>query len=237
MSPNQTEIWLGSLREDHSQGFRCHPGGNPGANLKSIPHRCHPILVAFVRELTKETIKLPLGCLQGGLWFTFSSSYSSESAPSFCMNGAKCDWMFPSSSFARSDQSLPSLRSSTPLAPFSSGNHGWSGAPRVAKTWSYPMFSKAPFSSPVERRLAEFALEDAIFIMAAVYDPEAFQRAVPCSHSSPLLRRFLSQFSLKSIFTGDDTWRGLGALSLSCTSSLQHRLAGTSGRQCRVRSP
>ena len=24
-----------------------HPGGNPGANLKLISHRCHPILVAF----------------------------------------------------------------------------------------------------------------------------------------------------------------------------------------------
>jgi len=43
-----------------------HPGGNPGANLKSISHRCHPILVAFVWGLTKETIHLPLGCLQGG---------------------------------------------------------------------------------------------------------------------------------------------------------------------------
>ena len=43
-----------------------HPGGNPGANRKSIPHRCHPILVAFVRVLTKETIELPMGCLQGG---------------------------------------------------------------------------------------------------------------------------------------------------------------------------
>ena len=29
-----------------------HPGGNPGANLKSISHRCHPILVAFVWALT-----------------------------------------------------------------------------------------------------------------------------------------------------------------------------------------
>jgi len=29
------------------------PGGNPGVNLKSISHRCHPILVAFVWELTK----------------------------------------------------------------------------------------------------------------------------------------------------------------------------------------
>ena len=43
-----------------------HPGGNPWANLKSISHRCHPMLVAFVWELTKETIDLPLGCLQGG---------------------------------------------------------------------------------------------------------------------------------------------------------------------------
>ena len=43
------------------------PGGNPGANLKSISHRCHPILVAFVWELTKETIHLPLGCVQGGV--------------------------------------------------------------------------------------------------------------------------------------------------------------------------
>ena len=29
-----------------------HPGGNPGANLKYISPICHPILVAFVRELT-----------------------------------------------------------------------------------------------------------------------------------------------------------------------------------------
>jgi len=37
------------------------------ANLESISHRCHPILVAFLWELTKETIDLPLSCLQGGL--------------------------------------------------------------------------------------------------------------------------------------------------------------------------
>ena len=48
----------------HADG--CHPGGSPGADLKSISHRCHPILVAFVWELTQETIHLPLGCLQGG---------------------------------------------------------------------------------------------------------------------------------------------------------------------------
>ena len=46
-------------------GIALNPVGNPGANLKSISHRCHPILVAFVWEITKETIKLPLGCLQG----------------------------------------------------------------------------------------------------------------------------------------------------------------------------
>ena len=43
-----------------------HPGGNLGANLKSISHRCYLFEVAFVWELTKETIHLPLGCLQGG---------------------------------------------------------------------------------------------------------------------------------------------------------------------------
>ena len=41
-----------------------HPRGNPGANFKSISHRCHPILVAFVGVLTRETINLPLACLQ-----------------------------------------------------------------------------------------------------------------------------------------------------------------------------
>ena len=34
-------------------------------DLEPISHRCHPNLVAFVWELTKETINLPLGCLQG----------------------------------------------------------------------------------------------------------------------------------------------------------------------------
>jgi len=48
------------------RAYGFHPGGNPGVNLKSIYHRCHPILVECVWELTKETIDLPLGCLQGG---------------------------------------------------------------------------------------------------------------------------------------------------------------------------
>ena len=33
---------------------------------QSISYKSHPILLAFVRELTEETINLPLGCLQGG---------------------------------------------------------------------------------------------------------------------------------------------------------------------------
>jgi len=44
-----------------------HPGGETGANFKSVSHRCHPILVAFVWNLTKEIVNLPQGCLQGGL--------------------------------------------------------------------------------------------------------------------------------------------------------------------------
>ena len=35
-------------------------------NLKSISHRCQLLEVAFVWDLTSETIYLPLGCLQGG---------------------------------------------------------------------------------------------------------------------------------------------------------------------------
>ena len=47
--------------------FTIRPGCNLGANLKPISHRCYLFEVAFVWELTRETIVLPLGCLQGGL--------------------------------------------------------------------------------------------------------------------------------------------------------------------------
>ena len=43
-----------------------HPGVEFRANLKSISHRCHLFEVSFVWKLTKETIHLPPGCLQGG---------------------------------------------------------------------------------------------------------------------------------------------------------------------------
>ena len=48
----------------------CTPFGARASTLEvtqwQISRRCHPILVAFVSELTKESIHLPLGCLQGG---------------------------------------------------------------------------------------------------------------------------------------------------------------------------
>ena len=40
-------------------GDGVNPGGDPGANLKSISHRCYPILVAFAWESTKK-FYLPL---------------------------------------------------------------------------------------------------------------------------------------------------------------------------------
>ena len=46
--------------------FLDHPGVELRANLKSISHRFHLFGVAFVWKLTKETINLLLGCLQGG---------------------------------------------------------------------------------------------------------------------------------------------------------------------------
>ena len=60
-------------------GCRAAPGGGrtrailghppwrqPGADLKSISHRCYLREVVFEWELTQETICLPLSCLQGG---------------------------------------------------------------------------------------------------------------------------------------------------------------------------
>ena len=44
-----------------------HPAVGLRANLESISYRCRLFEVAFVWELTKETIRMPLGCLQGGL--------------------------------------------------------------------------------------------------------------------------------------------------------------------------
>ena len=72
--PSLATVCAGRIRRSSLNGSEYHPGGNPCANLKSIFHRC-PILVAFVWELTKETIDLPLGCLQGGR-FSQRASFS-----------------------------------------------------------------------------------------------------------------------------------------------------------------
>ena len=63
-----------------------HPGGNPGANLKSISHRRYLFDVAFVWELTKETIHLPLGCLQGGVRQVFHDDWGRPDRSMRCIN-------------------------------------------------------------------------------------------------------------------------------------------------------
>ena len=47
-------------RPIHGHGY--HLGGNPGANPQPISHRCYLFEVAFVWELTKKNIHLPLSC-------------------------------------------------------------------------------------------------------------------------------------------------------------------------------
>ena len=62
---------IASLPLMHRAAHMSHPGVELRANLKLISHRCHFFEVAFVWVLTKETIDLPLGCLQGG-WMCWS---------------------------------------------------------------------------------------------------------------------------------------------------------------------
>ena len=54
-----------------------HPGVESRANVESVSHRCHLFEIAFVWELTKETIHLPLGCLQGGIHISVVYIYTS----------------------------------------------------------------------------------------------------------------------------------------------------------------
>jgi len=46
-----------------------------------MSHRCHLFEMAFVWELTKETIHLPLGCLQGGYPIPFDSTPTNKREP------------------------------------------------------------------------------------------------------------------------------------------------------------
>ena len=70
---NRVFRFLGTGAGDHETTVRrlllhppIHPGGNPGANFKSISHSCYLREVAFEWELTKKTICFPLICFQGG---------------------------------------------------------------------------------------------------------------------------------------------------------------------------
>ena len=74
--PRSLVLFLGKPLRQHQLGdlqteenlclVTVYPGGNPGVNLKSTSHRCYLFEIAFVWALTKETMHLPLGCLQGG---------------------------------------------------------------------------------------------------------------------------------------------------------------------------
>ena len=54
-----------------------HPGVELRANLESISKRCYLFEVAFVWELSEETIHLPLIRLQGGEFGVYVSEFSS----------------------------------------------------------------------------------------------------------------------------------------------------------------
>ena len=79
---------VGFMRGIHF-GVLVHPGVNLRANLQSTSHRCYPILVAFADELTKETIHLPLGCLQGGVQ-GYLSQCGAQGGRSTCSTPATC---------------------------------------------------------------------------------------------------------------------------------------------------
>ena len=64
-SPDHSQSLVAQFQDVAGELKLIHPGGNPGANLKSIYHRCYLREVASEWDLTKETIYLPLGCLQG----------------------------------------------------------------------------------------------------------------------------------------------------------------------------
>ena len=67
-NPVGFSVWGLGMRERRGLlGWQSHLGGNPGADIKSISHICYLREVSYGYELTKSTIHLPLGCLQGGV--------------------------------------------------------------------------------------------------------------------------------------------------------------------------
>jgi len=72
-----------------------YPGVELRANLKSISNRCPISEVAFVWELTKETIHLPLGCLQGGHRNRCSWRKATHTTPTRARGNASRDTRYP----------------------------------------------------------------------------------------------------------------------------------------------
>ena len=75
----------GGVGESRRSGVGIHPGVELRANLKSISHRCYLFEVAFVWDLTKETIDLPVGCLQGG------QGMGTDAPPRSRRGASRCD--------------------------------------------------------------------------------------------------------------------------------------------------
>ena len=67
------------------------------ANLKSISHTRHLLEIAFAWELTKETIHLHLGCLQGGMQRTVLAPWAFE----FTFPGGLKSTFLPSQGYLR----------------------------------------------------------------------------------------------------------------------------------------
>ena len=59
---------IGSMRRHQTplHNASSHPGVEHRSKLNVFSHRCHLVEMAFVWELTEETIHVPMGCLQGG---------------------------------------------------------------------------------------------------------------------------------------------------------------------------
>ena len=79
--------------------YECTPTvleATQGANIRSISHRCYLREVSSEWELTKETVYLPLGCLQGGetvsqKWFESRLTPASAAiSTSFIIPAASC---------------------------------------------------------------------------------------------------------------------------------------------------
>ena len=82
-----------------------HPGGNLGANLESISHKCYLREIALEWELTNETIYFTLGCLQGGIHHEYNSSpghWSRE--PCFRRKGSNSQWAIALMTNTRPDE-------------------------------------------------------------------------------------------------------------------------------------